>query len=133
MADQDPNTFRDVFSPLASVIAFFGGLGGLIRALVLRSTWRDMLRTILVGAGTAFGFGTLSPHILPWMIGSDVVLTGPALGAVTASAFILGIIAIALVERVIAQAAVASGADSGVKAEVASRTDSTETGTDDAQ
>jgi hypothetical protein len=29
MSDQDPGTFKDLFTPLGAALAFFGGLGGL--------------------------------------------------------------------------------------------------------
>jgi hypothetical protein len=97
----DPNLFREVFSPLAATIAFFGALGGLVRALVLRVSWRETIRVIAVGMITAFGLGTLSPYVLRFLIGDLPEGLGSTLGVLCASAFLVGMISVALVERFI--------------------------------
>ena len=103
MDQNDPNLFREVFSPLAVTLAFFGGLGGLIRALVLRVRVGETIRVIVVGAGTAFGLGSLSPYVLRFLIGDLPEGLGSAFGTLCACAFVVGLIAVALVERLIAQ------------------------------
>jgi hypothetical protein len=101
MADQDPGTFKEFFTPLGAALAFFGGLGGLVRALVIRAPWRETLRVIIIGSGTAFGLGALSPHVLKWMVGDLPADVSGALGTLCATAFIVGVIAVAVVERLI--------------------------------
>ncbi len=101
MDQNDPNLLREVFSPLAAALAFFGGLGGLVRALVLRVSWRETIRVIVVGMITAFGLGTLSPYVLRFLIGDLPEGLGSTLGVLCASAFLVGLISVALVERFI--------------------------------
>lgn len=101
MADQDPSTFKELFTPLGAALAFFGGLGGLVRALVIRAPWRETLRVMIIGSATAFGLGALSPHVLEWFIGEIPGDIGAALGTLCATAFIVGVVAVALVERLI--------------------------------
>ncbi len=98
MNDGDPNIWREVFSPLGQVIAFFGGLGGLVNAVVTRKTWRETLRVILVGSAVAFALGTVSPHILRRFVPELTHIGGPTLGLLTSSAFVIGIVAVGLVE-----------------------------------
>ena len=99
MDQNDPNLLREVFSPLAATIAFFGALGGLVRALVLRVSWRETIRVILVGSLTAFGLGTMSPYVLRFLIGDLPDGMGSTLGILCASAFLVGLINAALFER----------------------------------
>ena len=103
MADQDPGTFKELFTPLGAALAFFGGLGGLVRALVIRAPWRETLRVMLIGAATAFGLGALSPHFLKWMIGGIPENVSGALGTLCACAFVIGVINAAVIERIIAE------------------------------
>lgn len=107
MNDTDPNIWREVFSPLTAILAFFGGLGGLVKALALRTAWGETVRVVIIGAATAFGLGTLSPYVLQWLIGDAVKIPDNirlALGALCGAAFIVGLIATAVVERIIAKA-----------------------------
>jgi hypothetical protein len=101
MADQDPHTFREIFTPLGAALAIFGGLGGLVRALVVRASWREGLRVMIVGAATAFGLGALSPYALTLLLGELPTGVGGALGTLCAAAFVVGVVAVALVERFI--------------------------------
>lgn len=103
MADQDPHSFRELFTPLGAALAFFGGLGGLVRALVIRAPWRETLRVIIIGSATAFGLGALSPQLISTLVGDLPDNVGGALGTLCASAFIVGLLAVALVERFIAR------------------------------
>ncbi len=54
MTDNDPNIWREVFGPLGQVIAFFGGLGGLVNALVTRKPLRETPRAGGPLAGKVF-------------------------------------------------------------------------------
>lgn len=101
---RDPNIWEQVFSPLGGALAFFGMLGALVRSLVLREAWRETLRVVAIGAIVAFGLGTISPHVLRWIIGPGFptgVDVGATLGIFFASAFLIGLIAVGLVERFI--------------------------------
>lgn len=102
MSDQDPHTLKDIFTPLGAALAIFGGLGGLVRALVVRASWREGLRVMIVGAATAFGLGALSPYALTFLLRDMPSGVGGALGTLCAAAFIVGVVAVALVERFIA-------------------------------
>lgn len=101
MADQDPSTFSSLFTPLGAALAFFGGLGGLVRALVIRAPWRETFRVIIIGSATAFGLGTLSPHVLGWMVGDLPGDVSSTLGTLCAFAFIVGVVNAGLVEWII--------------------------------
>jgi hypothetical protein len=101
MAHQDPSSWKEIFTPLAASMAFFGGLGGLVRALVVKATWRETLRVIAVGAGTSFGLGAMTPGIVGMFnipLPEDPAL---ALGFTTSFHFIIGLIAVAVVEWLI--------------------------------
>lgn len=104
MTDNDPNIWREVFGPLGQVIAFFGGLGGLVNALVTRKPLRETFRVVIVGVAVAFGLGTISPHILAKVVPELSEVSGAALGILTASAFVVGLVAVALVERLMGRA-----------------------------
>lgn len=101
MAHQDPTNWKDILHPLAIAMAGFGGLGGLVRALVVQSTWRDTIRMIAVGAGTSFGLGALSPAVVQAI--GIALPADPALrvGVSTSYGFIIGVTAIAIVEWLI--------------------------------
>lgn len=101
MSDQDPHTFKEIFTPLGAALAIFGGLGGLVRALVVRASWREGLRVMIVGAATAFGLGSLSPYMLTFLLGDLPTDVRGALGTLCAAAFIVGVVAVAIVERFI--------------------------------
>ena len=104
MNDKDPNLWREVFSPLGQVVAFFGGLGGLVNAVVTRKPWQETCRVVLVGTAVAFALGSTSPHILRKFVPELSEISGAALGLITSSAFIIGIIAVGLVERFLTRA-----------------------------
>lgn len=96
----DPNIWRDaVFSHLGGALAFFGGLGGLVRALVLRVSWRETIRVMIVGSATAYGFGTLSPIILRQFLPDLPPEAGNTIGTLCALAFLVGLVNVALIER----------------------------------
>ena len=101
MIEKDPNLFVEVFNQRAGILTFFGVLGGSVRAVVLKTTWREGLRVIFVGGAVAFGVGVLGPVLMkPW-IGELPDKMAGALGTLTAAAFLTGLVAVTLVERFI--------------------------------
>ena len=90
--------FAEVFNQKAAVLTVFGALGGSVRAAVLKTTWRESLRVIFVGGAVAFGVGVVGPGLMTPVFG-DLGSTG-SMGALTASAFLLGLIAVTIVERI---------------------------------
>jgi uncharacterized protein len=100
-AEQDPNLFAEVFNQRAGILTFFGMLGGSVRAAVLKTTWKEGFRVVFVGGAVAFGVGVLGPVLLrPW-IGELPDNMAGALGTLTAASFLVGLVAVTLVERFI--------------------------------
>lgn len=105
MNNPDPNFWREqIFSDIALALAFFGGLGGAVRAMVLKTRWAETARVMSVGAITAFGLGTLAPIILKPFIGDLPPQISGHLGTLCATAFVVGLINVALVERFVIKA-----------------------------
>lgn len=102
MADlKDPNLITEVFNQRAGILTFMGMLGGSVRAAVLKTTWREGLRVIFVGGAVAFGVGVLAPVVMkPWIGELPDEMAG-ALGTLTAASFLVGLVAVTLVERFI--------------------------------
>lgn len=101
MADNN-NLFLEVFNQRGAMLTFFGMLGGSVRAAVLKTTWREGLRVIFVGGAVSFGVGVLAPVLMkPW-IGELPDQMAGALGTLTAASFLIGLVAVTIVERVIA-------------------------------
>ncbi len=98
MSNQEPHIFAEVFSQQALVLTIFGSLGGSVRAAVLKTGWRESLRVIFVGGAVSFGVGVVGPSIVTPIFG-DLGTTG-SMGALTASAFLLGLISVTIVERI---------------------------------
>ena len=97
----DPNLITEVFNQRALLLTFFGSLGGSVRAAVLKTTWKEGLRVVFVGGAVAFGVGILAPVLLkPWLGELPDDMTG-ALGTLTATSFLIGLVAVTLVERFI--------------------------------
>lgn len=98
---QDLNLFQEVFNQRAALLTFFGALGGCVRAAVLKTTWREGLRVIFVGGAVSFGVGVLGPVVMsPWIGDLPDEMAG-ALGTLTAAAFLTGLAAVTVVERMI--------------------------------
>ena len=89
----------EVFNQKSGILTFFGALGGSVRAVVLKTTWKEGLRVVFVGGAVAFGVGIIGPMLMvPWIgeLPSDI---RGALGTLTAVSFITGLVAVTLVER----------------------------------
>lgn len=99
--EKDPNLILEVFNQRAAILTFFGALGGSVRAAVLKTTWREGLRVIFVGGAVAFGVGIIGPVLMkPWIGDIPDEMVG-ALGTLTAASFLIGLVAVTLVERFI--------------------------------
>lgn len=93
--------FNGVFNERGALLALFGALGGAVRSATLKTTWREGLRVVFIGAASAFGVGILSPLLLrPW-IGELPEGIGTALGTLCSAAFITGLVAVTMIERFI--------------------------------
>lgn len=101
MQQYDTNLFVEVFNQRAGILTFMGMLGGSVRAAVLKTSWREGLRVIFVGGAVAFGVGVLAPVLMkPWIGELPDEMAG-ALGTLTAASFLIGLVAVTLVERFI--------------------------------
>lgn len=93
--------WQSIFNERAAILAFFGALGGAVRSAVLRTTWRESLRVMFVGSGMAFGVGVLAPFLLrPWLGDLPEGMAG-ALGTLCATAFLIGLLSVTVIERMI--------------------------------
>lgn len=98
---RDPNLLNEVFNQRALILTFFGALGGSVRAAVLKTSWKEGLRVVFVGGAVAFGVGVLGPVIMkPWIGDVPEEMAG-AMGTLTAASFLIGLVAVTLVERFI--------------------------------
>lgn len=96
------NEFYNIFNDRGALLAFFGALGGAVRSAALKTSWREGLRVVFIGAATAFGVGVLAPFLLkPW-IGDLPEGVAGALGTLCAAAFMVGLVAVTMIERFIA-------------------------------
>lgn len=94
--------WNSIFNERGLLLAFFGALGGAVRSAALRTTWREGLRVMFIGGATAFGVGVLAPYILrPWLGDLPEGIAG-ALGTLCAAAFLIGLMAVTLIERLAA-------------------------------
>lgn len=101
MSEKDPSLIFEVFNQRAAILTFFGALGGSVRAAVLKTTWREGLRVVFVGGAVAFGVGVLGPVLMkPWIGDLPDEMAG-AMGTLTAASFLIGLVAVTLVERFI--------------------------------
>jgi len=98
---KDPNLFTEVFNQRAGILTFMGMLGGSVRAAVLKTSWREGIRVVFVGGAVAFGVGVVGPVLMkPWIGDLPDEMAG-ALGTLTAASFLIGLVAVTLVERFI--------------------------------
>lgn len=111
--DKDPNLFSEVFNERAAILTFFGALGGSVRAAVLKTTWREGVRVVFVGGAVAFGVGVLGPVLMrPWIGDLPDDMAG-AMGTLTAASFLIGLVAVTLVERFVAGESIESARKNG--------------------
>lgn len=98
----DGGAFQQIFNERGALLAIFGAMGGMVRAAVLKTTWREGLRVIFIGSAFAFGVGVLAPFLLkPWL-GDLPAEAHTALGTLCAAAFLIGLLAVTWIERVLA-------------------------------
>lgn len=101
MSEKDPSLFFEVFNQRAGILTFFGMLGGSVRAAVLKTGWKEGFRVVFVGGAVAFGVGVLGPVLMkPWVGDLPDEMAG-AMGTLTAASFLIGLVAVTLVERFI--------------------------------
>lgn len=94
--------WHSIFNERGFLLAFFGALGGAVRSAALKTTWREGLRVMFIGGATAFGVGVLAPYVLrPWIGDLPEGMAG-ALGTLCAAAFLIGLMAVTLIERLAA-------------------------------
>lgn len=99
--NEGPRLFWEIFNERGALLAFFGALGGAVRSATLKTGWREGLRVIFIGSGTSFGVGVLAPVLLrPWIGDLPEEMSG-MLGTLCASAFLVGLVAVTLIERFI--------------------------------
>lgn len=96
------NEFFSIFDGRGALLAFFGALGGAVRSAALKTTWREGLRVVFIGSATSFGVGVLAPFLLrPWIGDLPEGMAG-ALGTLCAAAFMMGLLAVTIIERMLA-------------------------------
>jgi len=96
-----PRLFWELFSERGALLAFFRALGGAVRSATLKTGWKEGLRVVFIGSGTSFGVGVLAPLLLrPWIGDLPEEMSG-ALGTLCAASFLVGLIAVTLIERFI--------------------------------
>lgn len=101
--------WHSIFNDRGAMLAVFGALGGAVRSAALKTTWKEGLRVIFIGSATSFGVGVLGPHILrPWIGDLPSGVSSSALGTLCAAAFLIGLMAVTLIERVAAGKSVIS-------------------------
>lgn len=103
--------FFSVFNERGALLAIFGAMGGAVRSATLKTTWREGVRVVFIGAATAFGVGVLAPIMLkPWIGDLPEGMAG-ALGTLCAAAFMVGLVAVTMIERFLAGKELVSGKD----------------------
>jgi len=103
---KSPDLLNEVFNQRAGILTFFGALGGSVRAAVLKTTWREGVRVIFVGGAVSFGVGVLAPVLMkPWIGELPDGMAG-ALGTLTAASFLIGLVAVTIVERFVSGSAI---------------------------
>ncbi len=93
--------WQNVFNERGALVLFFGALGGAVRSAVLKTTWREGIRVVFIGGAFAFGVGVLGPFLLrPWTGDLPDGMSG-ALGTLCASAFLIGLVAVTMIEHML--------------------------------
>lgn len=110
MAD-GPNLWRELFSDQGLIQAFMGALGGSVRAVRLKTSWREGVRVVFLGGATAFGVGIFAPQLLRPYFGDLPSGAGAAFGILCASSFLIGLVAVTLIERAIDEKKSSNGDD----------------------
>lgn len=96
------NLLNEIFNERGLVLAIMGALGGAVRSAAIKTTWREGVRVVFIGAATAFGFGILAPYLLrPWFGDLPAELAGQ-IGALAAAAFVVGLMGVTIIEALIA-------------------------------
>ncbi|GAA5073434.1 hypothetical protein N0B44_15540 [Roseibacterium beibuensis] len=90
---------HEIFNEQSAILAGLGALGGAVRAATLKTTWKEGLRVTFIGSATAFGVGALGPFLLRPYIGELPDGATAAFGVLSASAFLIGLIAVTAIER----------------------------------
>lgn len=104
--------WHSIFNERGALLAVFGALGGAVRSAALKTTWRDGLRVIFIGSATSFGVGVLGPHLLrPWIGDLPDGVDAGALGTLCAASFLIGLMAVTLIERIAAGKPLKEGSD----------------------
>lgn len=105
------NLFSEIFNERGALLAIFGAMGGAVRSAALKTTWREGVRVIFIGSATSFGVGVLAPYLLkPWIGDLPDGMAG-ALGTLCAAAFLVGLLAVTIIERFLDQSEGASQPD----------------------
>jgi len=101
MSSQEPDIFAQVFNQKSLMLMAFGALGGSVRAAVLKTSWREGLRVVFVGGAVSFGVGVMGPSLLSPLFSN--LGSSSSMGALTTSAFLLGLISVTIVERILSR------------------------------
>ncbi|UWQ47295.1 DUF7940 domain-containing protein [Leisingera aquaemixtae] len=69
----------------------------------LKGAWSVRLRVVFIGSVTSFGVGALAPYLVkPWIGDLPDGMAG-ALGTLCAAAFLVGLLAVTIIERFLDQ------------------------------
>ena len=86
------------------IILFFGILGGSVRSLVLKLSFKDCIRVAFIGGSVAMALGTTSPHVLiPLLKGFNINLDSEAIQTAIYGLlpFMAGLLSVSLIEYIL--------------------------------
>ena len=106
---------KEVFNARGLLLAFFGALGGGVRWAVDRVGWKTGLRKVFIGSSTAFGVGLMAPLQLEHWIGEIPAESRAAIVTLCATAFLVGFLALSVLERIMATAGMKDDRDTSTK------------------
>lgn len=106
-----PSLWRAVFSDQALIQAVFGAMGGSARSLALRTTWKEGLRLSALGGLVSFGAGTAAPVLLKPYFGAVDTAGSVAIGTLTMTSFLVGVLAVTIMGRMADMTAESDGKD----------------------